>query len=111
MPHFVEPSFATSSEAGRRQILDMWKGKDVSVLGWYGRKMAGQAVRNMSKDDVRNGLVATAIASFRDFRDELPTIALLYNSTVKIDEDPEELFNATAVLVEPNRRWFLMISP
>jgi hypothetical protein len=99
MPEFVEPlvtglvsSLGTYSDLEQRKILTALT-PDVSwVVGWYARRVAGRAVRESSRTDLWNGLVASLISAGVDFRDETPALALLYNSAVRLGENPGLLF-------------------
>jgi hypothetical protein len=79
MPEFVEPlitglvsSFGTYSELEQRKIVAAALPPEISGnFGWYARKMAGRAVRESSRTDLWNGLVAKLISAGFDFRDEL----------------------------------------
>jgi hypothetical protein len=92
MPEFVEPlitelvsSFGTYSELEQRKIVTAAVRPEISgKFGWYARKMAGRAVRESSRTDLWNGLVAKLISAGFDFRDELPVMALLYNSAARL---------------------------
>jgi hypothetical protein len=115
MPEFVEPllldivkSFSSSSESQRRQMLTMMSLRASDVFGWYARKLAGQAVRNQSVNDLSNGLVALAIAAPNgDMRDLFSPLALLYRSAVELKQDPAILFDAVSRLTtEPGRKLF-----
>jgi hypothetical protein len=103
MPEFVEPlvtelvsSFGTYSDLEQRTILSAVTPEISSVLGWYARKMAGRAVRESSRTDLWNGLVAALIFAGVDFRDEMPALALLSNSAVRLGENPGHLLETVA---------------
>jgi hypothetical protein len=106
MPDYVEPlvtelvgSFASSPESLRRQLLAVISPEISSVLGWYARRLAGRAVRDRSRADMWNGLIAMAIcASQGDFRDAMAPLALLHRSAVHLKEDPRALFETAARL-------------
>lgn len=99
MPDFVEPlvselvkSFPYYSENQQRQILSGVSAPVSSVLGWYARKLAGRAVREQSREDLCNGLLALGISAHGgDFRDVMAPLSLLYNSAVRLQEDPTVL--------------------
>ena len=104
MPEFAEPLvtelvqwFSASSEEDRRRFLDAVPHTVSSVLGWYGRKLAGRAVRNCSRIDLWNGLIAIAIsATEEDARDLHAPLSLLYNTALRLNEDPRLLFEAAS---------------
>jgi len=104
MPEFVEPlvselvaSFTSYSGAGKDHALSEISPEVRSILGWYARKLAGRAVRESSRADLWNGLLAVAIlASGEDFRDSMAPLALLYNSALRLREDPKVLFEAAS---------------
>lgn len=104
MPEFVEPlvtelvsAFDSSPELRRRQLLSMVSLELSSVLGWYARKLAGRAVRENSRTDLRNGLIAMAISvSNGDFREAMAPLALLYHSALLLKEDPKVLFETVS---------------
>jgi hypothetical protein len=104
MPEFVEPlvtelvsSFDSSPEFRRRQLPFLVSPVLSSVLGWYARKLAGRAVRENSRADLRNGLIAMAISvSKGDFRDAMAPLALLHHSALYLKEDPRVLFEAVS---------------
>jgi hypothetical protein len=101
MPDFVEPlvttlvdSLSSSPEREWRQFLSITRGELSPIFGWYARKLAGRAVRDRSRKDLLRGLVALAIsASKGEFRDAMAPLSLLYNSAVKLQEDPKFIFD------------------
>jgi hypothetical protein len=101
MPEFVEPlvtglvdSFTSSPERRRRQFLAIVPPELSAILGWYAQKLAGRAVRDRSREDLGRGLIALAIsASKGDSRDAMAPLALLYNSALKLQEDPTLLLD------------------
>ncbi len=104
MPDFVEPlvtelvtSFVSSDESDRQKLLSIVSLELSDLLGWYARKLAGRAVREGSREDLWNGLIAMAISiSKGDFRDAMAPLSLLYNSAVRLKEDPQTLFMAAS---------------
>jgi hypothetical protein len=109
MPEFVEPlvseivsSFGSSPEADRLQLLSLMSSRASSILGWYARKLSGRAVRNRSQKDLKDALIAVAIAASKmDFRDLLAPLALLYNSAMELGENPELIFASASELSTP----------
>jgi hypothetical protein len=68
-------------------------------------------VRESSRTDLWNGLVAKLIAAGVDFRDELPVMALLYNSAARLGENPGSLLEEvvkTFPAAESGRKLFEM---
>jgi hypothetical protein len=102
MPEFVEPVvtqlvdlFEAAAESERRQWPSAIPREAIHVFGWYARKLAGRAVREQQVMDVRRGLLALAIyASASDWRDAMSPLALLYNSALRLNEDPRALFES-----------------
>lgn len=100
MPDFVEPliselvaSFSSYSEIQQQEVLSTISPEVSSLFGWYARKLAGRAVRDCSREDLRNGLFALLISAHSgDFRDAMAPLALLYNSALRLQEDPKVLF-------------------
>ena len=114
-PDWVEPTitrvvdaFAESSELERRQVLAYWKPEAAPPFGWYARKMAGVAVRTQAHSDLRNGLIAiTLAAAGANNREQLPPLALLYDSAERIGGDANTLFAQVAVLFARAGKAFL----
>lgn len=104
MPGFVEPlvtelvtSFVSSDADDRNKLLSVVSPALSDLLGWYARKLAGRAVREGSQADLWNGLIAMAISTSRgDFRDAMAPLSLLYNSAIRLKEDPQALFMAAS---------------
>jgi hypothetical protein len=104
MPDFVEPlvsdlvtSFSTYSESERSDLSSVISPETSFVLGWYARKLAGRSVRESSRADLWNALMALAIsASNGDARDILAPLALVYSSALRLGENPEALLEAAA---------------
>ena len=104
MPDDFEPlvtelvtSFGAAPDDRRNELLARVSPEACFVLGWYARKLAGRAVREGSHPDLWNALVATAIrASKEDYRDVMSVMAILYNSAIRLDEDPRAPFTAAA---------------
>jgi hypothetical protein len=104
MPQFVEPLvtelvkyFSSCTDLHRQQLLSTTSRELSTVLGWYARKLAGRAVRDHSREDLRNGLVALAIdAGIADPRDATATLAILHNSALHLNEDPKSLIEQAA---------------
>jgi hypothetical protein len=100
MPEFVEPllnqlvtSYFGDPEFRRKAPDTIATPELAPLLGWYARKLAGKAVREHSRVDLRRGLIALAIsAGSSDSRDILAPLGLLYNSTVRLHIDPFSLF-------------------
>ncbi|MEA2679615.1 MAG: hypothetical protein QOK03_1337 [Candidatus Binataceae bacterium] len=109
MPEFVEPlvtrlvdSFSACPEPPRLRLLSAVTPELSSILGWYARKSAGRAVRDRSREDLLRGLVALAISGGKgDFRDAMAPLALLYNSALRLQEDPTLLFDAASRISTP----------
>ena len=88
MPSFVEPAiitliaqFQSAQEVERRNILTRWPPGASPPLGWFARKMAGQAVRMQSEEDVYRGMVALALSSqSSDWRNDLSPMSLLFDA-------------------------------
>jgi hypothetical protein len=112
MPEFVEANvselvefFPSYTESQREQILSSASPELSSVLGWYARKLAGRAVRERSRKDVLNGLIALAIAAQNwDFRDLMSPLALLHNSALRLQEDPRILFEEVSEISAQSAR-------
>lgn len=113
MPDFVEPlitelvaSFSSYPEIQQRQLLSTVTPEMSSLLGWYARKLAGRAVRDCSHEDLRNGLLALLISAHGgDFRDAMAPLALLYNSALRLQEEPKALFEtASTALSQPAKK-------
>ena len=103
MPNFAEPLvtelvkyLSSCTDVHRQQLLSTAPFELETVLGWYARKLAGRAVREHSREDLLNGLVALAIAARADPRDAIGTLALFYNSALLLKEDPKSLIEQTA---------------
>lgn len=100
MPEFVEPlitelvsSYASYTEVQQRQLLSAISSELSGVFGWYARKLAGRAVRESSRTDLWNGLVALLISTYSgDLRDAMAPLALLHNSALRLQQDPKALF-------------------
>jgi len=104
MPEFVEPLvtelvkyFSSSSDLRRQELLSTAPREISPALGWYARKLAGRSVRDHSREDLWNGLVALAIYSaIADPRDAIPALTLYYNSALHLNEDPKSLIEQAA---------------
>ena len=115
MPEFVEASvlelvesFTSGAESQKAQILSVVSPQLSSLLGWYARKLAGRAVRDKSRKDLRDGLIALVIAANEtDFRDIMAPLALLHNSALLLHEDPQVLFEEAANATTRTVRNFL----
>jgi hypothetical protein len=110
MPDFVEPlvtelviTLVSAPESERPQLLSAITPELFGTLGWYARMLAGRSVRDRSREDLWNGLVAIAIGVVKgDFRDAMSTLSLLYNSALRLKEDPRVLFEAASKLTTPS---------
>jgi hypothetical protein len=64
-------------------------------------------VREDSRSDLRNGILALVIGERRrDFRDSLSPLALLNHSALKLGEDPRALFEAASRTAHKPRNLF-----
>ncbi|MBN2581518.1 MAG: hypothetical protein JXL80_00510 [Planctomycetes bacterium] len=101
MPGYVEPLlsqllvwFTSATESERLVFFDALTVRVCDLLGWYGRKLAGLAVREHSSEALRKGLIALAIAMHEgDFRDLIGVLSLLHNSARHLNEEPQLLFD------------------
>jgi hypothetical protein len=104
MPSFIEPLISrlvealVASPSGLSQ--EQWAQVSRTAgdkFGWYARKLSGRAVRERSRIDLRNGLLAAGIAAHGgDVRDVVPLVALLFNSAERLGEDLNELVRGAA---------------
>ncbi|MEV6283672.1 hypothetical protein [Kribbella sp. NPDC051770] len=72
------------------------------VLATYAERAASLAVRDRDANKIRTALIATAIALdlTDDFRDVIPSLALLYRAAELIDLDPPTEFRTAATLLD-----------
>jgi hypothetical protein len=104
MPAFVEPlvteivtSLVCSDEARREELLSLVSRSVCPAFGWYARKLAGRAVRERSRSDLWNGVVALGMcARVDDMRDLMAPLALVHNSAIRLGEDARALFGSAS---------------
>ncbi|MEV0194454.1 hypothetical protein AB0I39_38775 [Kitasatospora purpeofusca] len=99
---------AASGTGQLAEVLGAIDPSSSDVLGAFAKRMATLAVRTRDISAARDGLAAVqlAMASTRDFRETVPTMALLYRALEIIDADPKTEFQRAhqplSVLLEHN---------
>jgi hypothetical protein len=109
MPDFIEPivveilqDYIANSDSWRSSLRSHLTQTAAQKFGWYARRTAGQAVRESSTHHLKEAALAIALdAEIEDYRDLVPTLALLCNSAVRLQHDPASLFASAFQLSSP----------
>ncbi len=89
--------YVDSDPTTRNQFRESISQEHSSYLLGYAERMASYAVRVNDKKYIEYGLAAIAIENYIvDKRDSLTIIPLLYNSLLKLEEDPQSVFLRSA---------------
>lgn len=81
----------------RNQIVAAIPAEDGAFFISFAQRMATLAVRERSRERLLEGLVALIIEDFKeDWRDNIIRLAPLYDAGLKIDLEPQVLFNEAA---------------
>lgn len=98
-------AFARSDLKEREEIVGRVEASFRFVFEAYAFHAAQEAIRRNDPGLVKRGLIALAIENtFRDWRDTIPRLALLYRSACKLNMDATELFYQVAQIARPSFR-------
>ena len=89
--------FMNATPAERGEIIATIPSDDGGFLICFAGRMATMGVREHSRERLLEGLVALIVEDYKvDFRDTLIRVAPIYDATLKIGVEPEELFSEAA---------------
>lgn len=91
-----------------KELADFFDLNHSRFLQLFSERMAALAVRERSKKRIITGLLALALNSEPDPREELPILSLHYHSAVKLKEDPDQILKAVAKKVDSNWAEFFL---
>lgn len=90
-------TFMQASPLERSRISASVPPREGAFLTCFAERMATLGVREQSRQRLLEGLVALVIEGYKeDFRDNIINVAPLYDAALKINVDPQALFNEAA---------------
>ena len=101
-------AFSRTNPREREEIVERVQAPFRFIFGRYAFCVAQEAIRRNDPSLVKQGLIALAIENtFRDWRDTLPILALLFRSACKLNLNASGLFYETAQIACPPCRRLL----
>jgi len=89
--------FSQASQTEREEMLKQIDGKTADALAAFGWRMAVWGARLNSRELLLKGLIALVMDGGKmDIRDTINVMPVLYHSAVKINVDPQTLFDEAA---------------